>query len=185
MKKLVIAVFVFMVLGSYFYYSKESCIDILSGIKSGSYSLHVDVPESDGSSVIFTKVGNFDNKKFTGAGFDIKNSSSKGSVMALLDEIEPLGMKQFLLPFFVNYGGSGTFLYIGLFDIVGTKTNHLDSLFIGDRVELLNLSATDNIEVLLEYNGYKEGKSMSTIPDELRKLNLLIKGKKLLKVSGN
>ena len=185
MKK-IIAVVLISILGSIcFFYDNEPHIDIEKGIKSGSYSLHVNVPESDGVRVSFSQTGKFNDQKFTGSGFVIKNSNAKGSVIALLEEIEPLGMKQFLLPFFVNYGGSGTFLYIGLFDIEKKSIHHLDSIFIGDRVALLNLSSQDNLEALLEYNGYKRGRSMSTIPDNYTKISLFIKDKKLLKVGSN
>ncbi len=96
-----------------------------------------------------------------------------------------MGIRQFLLPFFVNYGGSGTFLYLGLFSIEKNRVEHLNSMFIGDRVKLLNISAIDNIKVLLEYNGYKKGRAMSTIPDEHRTLNLLVKDKRIIKEALN
>jgi len=183
MKKVVLILIVIMLLGIYLFKLKEPHINIEDGIKSGSYTLSIDVPESDGAKVIFSHTGKFNDKKFTGSAFDIVGSSSKGSVVALLNDIEPLGIKQFLLPFFVNYGGSGTFLYIGLFEIDKKKIKHLDSIFVGDRVELLNISAVDNLKVILEYNDYKKGRSMSTIPDKYIKKDLLIEDKKFLKSS--
>jgi hypothetical protein len=166
-------------------YNKEPSIDIEKGIKSGSYVLYINVPESNGEKVTFSQTVKFDNTKFTGGIFNIVDSSAKGSVVALIDEIEPLGIKQFLLPFFVNYGGSGTFLYLGLFSIEKNRVEHLDSMFIGDRVELLNISVVDNIEIILEYNGYKKGRAMSTIPDEHKTLNLSIKDKRIIKKALN
>jgi hypothetical protein len=185
MKKIIVIVLVITFIGIYFLKTEKSYIDIKSGIKSGSYALHVDVPESEGTRVVFSRTAEFSNHKFTGSGFDIKDSSAKGSVIALIDNIEPLGMKQFLLPFFVNYGGSGTFLYIGLFSIDKKRINHLDSLFVGDRVELLNLTSVDNLKIILEYNGYKKGRSMSTIPDNYTKVDLLLKDNKFIKDSIN
>lgn len=185
MKKILIIVLVIASVVIYFFRTQDSYIDISKGIKSGSYAVHIDVPESEGVRVKFSQTTKFANKKFTGSGFNIKNSSAKGSVIALIDDIEPLGLKQFLLPFFVNYGGSGTFLYIGFFEISGKTINHLDSIFIGDRIELLKLTTVDNLNVVLEYNGYKTGRSMATIPDNYTKVNLLIKDKKFVKQSVN
>jgi len=185
MKKTIFTLLTILLVVGYFMYNKEPSIDIEKSIKSGSYVLYINIPESDGEKVTFSQTGKFNDKKFTNAGFGIVNSNTKGSVVALIDEIEQLGIRQFLLPFFVNYGGSGTFLYLGLFSIEKNRVEHLNSMFIGDRVKLLNISAIDNIKVLLEYNGYKKGRAMSTIPDEHRTLNLLVKDKRIIKETLN
>ena len=185
MKKIIVSVLLLVLIGAYFYYSKEPRINIVNGIKSGSYILHVKVPESDGAIVTFSNTSEFADKKFTESEFSIENSSAKGSVVALLENIEPLGIKRFLLPYFVNYGGSGTFLYVGLFSIENSTLKHLDSLFIGDRIELLKITAVDNMKAVLEYNGYKDDKAMSTVPDKYTKIDLLLKGNKFLKIITN
>jgi hypothetical protein len=185
MKKIGI-VLILIVLGSiYFFTQKQTYITIENGIKNGNYILAIDVPQSDGKKVSFSKTTKFNNQKFAGSGFDISGSSSKGSVVALLEKIETLDSQQFLLPFFVNYGGSGTFLYIGLFDRNKNIIKHSDSILVGDRVELLNLKSVDDTNVILEYNDYKQNRSMSTIPDKYTKIVLKIKDKKILKTDTN
>ncbi len=87
-----------------------------------------------------------------------------------------------VLPFVVQYGGSGTFNYLGLFEKMDRTYVLRDSLLIGDRVapEALVILANTQGEVgeftaRLSYRDRKLDEPMSAIPTEPRTMSVSVK----------
>jgi len=57
----------------------------------------------------------------------------------------------YVIPMYINYGGTGTFLSLGLFSSEGDGLVHHDTIFVGDRVSIESISITPNNEVELHY----------------------------------
>lgn len=73
-----------------------------------------------------------------------------------------------LVPVYINFGGTGTFLMIALFsyDAVVNKFVHKDLYFIDDRVPFLGFSSGDNGVAVINYRTRREGDSMASEPLE-------------------
>ena len=68
------------------------------------------------------------------ATFKISDLDTEGFVSVKESDIVMYENDLVVIPFFVNAGGTGQFLYIGLFDIKDKR--HTSSVFIGDRVSI-------------------------------------------------
>lgn len=66
------------------------------------------------------------------------------------------------IPFYVNYGGTGTFLYVGLFELraAGPLVYH-DAVMIDDRAPVVSI-AEENGAVVLEYATRHAGQGMAS-----------------------
>jgi hypothetical protein len=91
-----------------------------------------------------------------------------------------------LVPFFVNYGGTGSFVYIGLFRTGTSTMEHLDSILVGDRVSVDAVSFERSGTVLKAVALYKdrgEHEPMAVAPTVPKKLVAPIEGNSFGEVS--
>ena len=126
-------------------YSKEIDSIIKKEILDGHLSIMV-----DGNKAQFTKlIKSPDGKRYMTGKFRIdvgNNESTTGIATISLDVMAQLqknddGFCKYLIPFAINYGGSGTFWHIGLFS-VDTKAHNmflLDKIELQDRVKDISL----------------------------------------------
>ena len=96
--------------------------------------------------------------------FKISNNGGAGQIEVLGSKIIN-SKKYIILPFIVNYGGSGSFLYIGLFD--KEENIHKFSKFIGDRVKIENIKNLNKNSIEIKYLDRTEGTPYSSEPDQL------------------
>lgn len=181
MKKAVLLFLGIGLLSVFTFYMLEGEVfeDLKSDIRSDRIKLRIDVPNSDGKIAVLTKGKEYANKRYMGAEFEVDGVHSRGSVIGLVDYLTFANSKSFVLPFYVNYGGSGTFLHLGYFKFNGLKIIHKDSVFIGDRVDVLKILVDDSKEIILEYNDYRKNRAMSTIPDKFMKKVFVVENDKL------
>lgn len=94
-------------------------------------------------------------------------SSQEGIVSLTSDQIQYISEEIVVVPFIVNMGGTGQFVYIASFDI---KNNlHLSSVFIGDRINLDSLEIKSNtVRASFKNRLFSEGYTAEpTIPVEV------------------
>ena len=101
-----------------------------------------------------------------------------GSVAVDYSKITPLNLgdpKQemvFAAPFVVSNQGSGSFWYLGLFQLHNQTAHisHIDSLFLGDRIKLNTLTSADDLDVTpqlqIEYLKHGAQQAMAESPTE-------------------
>jgi hypothetical protein len=78
-----------------------------------------------------------------------------------------------LVPFFVNYGGSGSFVYVGLFRAGTSSMDHVDSLMVGDRISVDQVQFERSGEALKAVVLYKDrgpNDAMAAVPSIPKKL---------------
>lgn len=63
-----------------------------------------------------------------------------------------------LIPFVVNYGGTGSFVYVGLFTNQNGVPVHTDSLLLGDRIQIESLTFERSEGVLMAVANFKDRK---------------------------
>ena len=94
------------------------------------------------------------------------------SLAAELGRVEKT-TKDLVMPFAVNYGGSGTFTYLGVFEKEGERYVLRDSALVGDRVAPQSLMLTahdakDAFSARLAYRDRRDGEAYSDVPTEPR-----------------
>ncbi len=84
-----------------------------------------------------------------------------------------------LIPFVVNYGGTGSFVYVGLFVPENGVPIHKDSLLIGDRVEVTKLSfdrVGSSTAAVIEYLDREANEAMAVTPHIPRRIEIPVYG---------
>lgn len=90
------------------------------------------------------------------------------------------GEHSVLIPFYVYFGGSGTFLYIGLFSqiekphIQNETLLHESSILVGDRVALSVISKNSDGSFTISYLARKEGESFTAEPTVPRTKRIML-----------
>lgn len=72
-----------------------------------------------------------------------------------------------LVPFFINYGGTGSFVYVGLFNTGTSSMEHLDSIMVGDRISLDTVSferSGSTLKVVVLYKDRAPNEAMAVAP---------------------
>ncbi|QUM75795.1 hypothetical protein HWV00_05870 [Moritella sp. 24] len=112
---------------------------------------------------------------------DYQVEQDRGEVLLDYRHISPLnltasnGRLYFVAPFSVSNQGSGLFHYIGLFeqDFDSNRIRHVDSYFIGDRIQL-NEMRIDESSVDLSFNQHGDKQAYAEAPSETVELTLTI-----------
>lgn len=68
------------------------------------------------------------------------------------------------IPFYVNYGGTGSFLYTGLFSFKDGDLTYIDASGVGDRVSVTSLENGENGQVVLKYKTRYSNEGMAAEP---------------------
>jgi len=109
------------------------------------------------------------------------DGEEKGEVLINSREILALNKSSdnivyLVIPFSISNQGSGTFKYLGLFELNNkTKTiNQTDSYFLGDRVKInsINYDGFENLQVELKI--HFKNQAMAEAPSELKLLELKV-----------
>ncbi len=81
----------------------------------------------------------------------------------------------FVAPFVINTQGSGEFIYVGLFsyDISTHKSRHLDSFFLGDRIQKEKIQPFKDY-IKIDYKDYAQDQAFSDPPSKTVSVLLLI-----------
>ncbi|NCN52298.1 hypothetical protein GW943_00595 [Candidatus Parcubacteria bacterium] len=103
--------------------------------------------------------------------------AERGTVVVLEDKAEKMSDGRTVAPFAHNSGGSGEFLYLGLFD---AKLKHLSSFPIGDRIDITSIDVS-GITITINYMIHGEGQAMYEDPNTPATLTLDVVGEKLVK----
>ncbi|MBT1444723.1 hypothetical protein KJI95_09340 [Shewanella sp. JM162201] len=114
----------------------------------------------------------------------------RGEVLLRYKDLQPLnasfrGLKLLIAPFMVANQGSGSFWYLGLYGLNEEKRaiGHLDSIFIGDRVDIRSFSPSDHAMLPVLVNGevlvHAPGQPMAEPPRlmEIRRYEISWDGK--------
>jgi len=165
------------------YYSKVMLK--LFSIKTTS-DLIVNVPEEN----IVTKIIEFVSIDSTTemAKGDYSDGTERGTIFFDYMKIKILNIGEstdslyFVAPFIVSNQGSGRFYYLGLFGyhVNSFKIKHLDSYFLGDRIELSSIKEEKNIlEVYFKIHSDKQ--SMAEKPNMSKQLKIKVNSTKFQK----
>lgn len=90
------------------------------------------------------------------------------------------GEHSVLIPFYVDFGGSGTFLYVGLFSqvekphIPNETLRHESSIFVDDRAVLSGISNNSDGSFTISYLTRKGGESFTTEPTVPRTKRIML-----------
>lgn len=134
--------------------------------------LIIHIPDSEGTTATLARTNeNLDRFMATFAqnGSPVEGSAEALAELAVTDTTT--GMS--LIPFVVNFGGSGSFIYIGLFEHASTTLVHRDSFLVGDRVSIENVSferAGVVIKAVVLYKDRKTGEPMTSTPTTPQKM---------------
>lgn len=98
--------------------------------------------------------------------------ATKGEVVvptAFIAQREIKGTPWVAAPVIVTTQGSGAFYYVGLFkfDPVPSRVVLLDSVFIGDRIQMSDLEWASDTEILVTYLKHGENQAMAEKPKQL------------------
>jgi len=85
------------------------------------------------------------------------------------------------IPFSISNQGSGIFTYVGLFNLNNKsgQIKHLDSKFLGDRINLESIEYDGNHLVQVKMKVHSKEQSMSQTPTEIKEMDFYIDGDKL------
>lgn len=109
------------------------------------------------------------------ASFPIRDSGVVGVIRANITEaVVSTSSQVALVPFAVNAGGSGTFIYAGLFTAEGASLRSHDAHFVGDRVRLTGIRLVDGSVALIEYLDRAVSDAMTATPSVPHELSLPI-----------
>ncbi|MGR5069169.1 MULTISPECIES: hypothetical protein [Vibrio] len=111
--------------------------------------------------------------------------ATKGEVVvptAFIAQRDIAGTPWLVAPVIVTTQGSGAFYYVGLFkfDPIPSRVVLLDSVFIGDRIQMSDLEWASDTEILLTYLQHGENQAMAEPPNQLTSVALKRVGNDLL-----
>lgn len=98
----------------------------------------------------------------------------------MLNFLEPADNMVFVAPYAVSNQGSGTFHYLGLFELLESeqRVKQLDSLFIGDRIEKTTVEIDTPFDVtssvLVKYMSHGENQAMAEAPNKPAVLTVVV-----------
>lgn len=116
---------------------------------------------------------------YTGVLEDAANPSMNMSVSLNSADISKYSEDLVLAPFVLNSGGTGQFVYVGLFDSV--NNTHIDSMFIGDRIDVEDIKITESI-VRATYKTRLDMEGFASTPSIPAQAVFEIKDKKIIEV---
>lgn len=81
----------------------------------------------------------------------------------------------YVIPFIVSNQGSGVFYYLGLFEqkINEPKITHLDSYFLGDRINIYSINTEENI-VEINFKTHSNKQNMAEEPNEDKNIKIKV-----------
>jgi len=98
---------------------------------------------------------------YTGTYSDSETPSLKGFVSIDPKEVKIGENNIAIVPFYLNSGGTGQFIYVALVTVDSNK--HIDSVFVGDRTKVKEVEFKNNI-VLIDYMTRSASQSFSENP---------------------
>jgi hypothetical protein len=116
---------------------------------------------------------------YTGVLSDTVNPSMGVSVSLNTADIVKYSDNLVLVPYLFNSGGTGQFVYVGLFD--STNNSHLDSVFIGDRIDITDIKANESI-VRAVYKTRLDTEGFATTPSIPAQTVFEVKENKIIQV---
>jgi len=159
-------------------------------IQNHILDITIPVPETERFCATFTEIKHYSDVAFAYGAFSDNKGIEKGSILGYYEQIKKVSTNLFVMPFSVDYGGSGTFFYIGLFHwkVCDLKygrqkkeIKYLDAYFLGDRTEIIDVSiftqnsGKNKVVVYLDYN---ESQSFEEKPQNLLTVVLSIESNK-------
>lgn len=100
------------------------------------------IPDEDASAIITTETGTSSDDVLYSASF---GEDETGFVAVVENQLTALSSTEFVVPFAVSAGGSGTFSYLGLLVDNDGQLEHRDSYFLGDRIRISKVSFADGV----------------------------------------
>ncbi|HAJ96079.1 MAG TPA: hypothetical protein DCP02_07590 [Actinobacteria bacterium] len=141
-------------------------IDVERMIQNHIFEMTIPVPETDNLSVKFNDIRSAPDQVIAYGEFSDKNGVGEGSMAGLYWQIKMLTPDLFIMPFYVNYGGSGEFGYLGLFSWRDMQITYLDMHFLDDRVDIDNIEGIDEDSIMIDYHIHGIDQSFSEDPQE-------------------
>lgn len=171
--------------GGVWSFETESCV-YEGGMKGGSHeqsgqklpSIILAVPDGEGE-VTFSDVEVGGTGKEYAAEFDMPDAPTKGTVM-LMPELSRVQKESgdLVMPFAVNYGGTGAFNYLGIFKAEGASYRLQSSRLVGDRIGVDSLSLSsrkdDAYTARLLYRDHAENSALASTPTDPRALEVTV-----------
>lgn len=136
-----------------------------------------EVPELSGLEVELklTELPNNENKYFAEFNKKINGIENRGTVVLLDEFTYNLGNKR-LIPVAINYGGSGEFFYVTLFD---ENMNSLDSIFVDADIDIKGFESNDN-SMAFKYFSHHISQARVETPFVDTRLHFILQNNKLI-----
>lgn len=113
---------------------------------------------------------------FTQQGSKVDGTAEALATLSATDDLTGIH----LIPFVVNFGGTGSFIYLGLFEQGTSTLIHRDSVLVGDRANIEKISferSGDTLKAIVLYKDRKSTDSLTETPTVPKKLvvDILVK----------
>ena len=161
-------------------------------IKDHILDMTIPVPETEGLYVTFNDIKQYPDAVFAYGEFAGNKGMEKGSIAGYFTQIKKVSRNLFVMPFSVDFGGSGTFFYMGLFhwkvcDLEygrqKKEMKYLDGYFLGDRIHITNVDIfnqkSGENKVVVDYLDYKESQTFAETPQNSLSAVLSVEDNKL------
>ncbi len=100
---------------------------------------------------------------FIGTTTDNENQTTN-TVTLVDNQLTAINADHFVVPFLLNTGGTGTFLYLGLLENINGIVNHTQSVFLGDRIGFESVLVNNGVISVKTLERY-EGQPFSAEPE--------------------
>lgn len=119
--------------------------------------LEINIPDEDTTVQINQEASETSSSTslFTGTQTD-EETETTNTVTLVDNQLTAINADYFVIPFLLNTGGTGTFLYLGLLERTNEGVDHTQSVFLGDRIGFESISVENkiiSIETLDRYEG--------------------------------
>lgn len=97
--------------------------------------------------------------------FTDRDGNEVGFVTLNKDDAEAIGNGKYVIPFAVDRGGTGIFVYVGLFEPnTAGVFEHKGSLFLGDRILLKDIEIRNTRSLVIRFLTHEIGQAMTDTP---------------------
>ncbi len=138
------------------------------------------VPETENLIAGFNEIKSSPECDYVHGIFSDRKGGEKGSVAGFYNKMKLVAGNLFVMPFAVDYGGSGSSFYLGLFTWKTLEPDSgrfrkeiksIDSCFIGNRISIDKIRIFEDCRsgektVAVNYSGYSRGQNLAAKPEK-------------------
>jgi hypothetical protein len=157
--------------------STSTCEPVVEQKKNELDFSKIKIKTVSGTEVQLVKDG--ENTRYTGTSKDESNPLNTEYISLDTKELIIYSEEFAIIPYIYNAGGTGQFVYIGLFD--SNSNTHLDSLIIGDRISIESITV-QNEKIKINFKDRLFTQSFAETPTIPTQLVLGVQDKKFMPI---